>query len=67
MRATGRHAKADPPKTAYDWIKKAHDHGARFWACPANLELFNVKETDPIPECHSTEDRSEDTSAGPGL
>ena len=39
------------PKTVYDWIKEAHDHGARFWACPANLELFDVSESDLIPEC----------------
>ena len=24
-------------KTVYDWIREAHGHGARFWACPANL------------------------------
>jgi uncharacterized protein len=40
------------PKTVYDWIKEAHDQGARFWACPANLELFDVSESDLIPECH---------------
>src|SRR5882757_9955682 len=39
------------PKTVYDWIKEAHDHGARFWACPANLELFDKSEDDLIPEC----------------
>jgi predicted peroxiredoxin len=38
-------------KTAYDWIKEAHDHGARFWACPANLDLFDKSEADLIPEC----------------
>jgi len=38
-------------KTVYDWIKEAHDHGARFWACPANLELFDKSESDLIPEC----------------
>ncbi|MBI5261863.1 MAG: DsrE/DsrF/DrsH-like family protein [Bradyrhizobium sp.] len=38
-------------KTVYDWIKDAHDQGARFWACPANLELFDFKESDLIPEC----------------
>ena len=25
--------------------------GARFWACPANLELFDKSEADLIPEC----------------
>ena len=37
--------------TVYDWIREAHGHGARFWACPANLELFDIAETDLIPEC----------------
>ena len=37
--------------TVYDWIKEAHSHGARFWACPANLELFDKTESDLIPEC----------------
>jgi len=39
------------PKTVYDWIKDAHGHGARFWACPANLELLDMSEADLIPEC----------------
>ena len=43
--------KAGDPKTVYDWIKEAYDHGARFWACPANLELFEKTEDDLIPEC----------------
>ena len=38
-------------KTVYDWIKEAHGHGARFWACPANLDLFDMTEADLIPEC----------------
>jgi len=38
-------------KTVYDWIKEAHGHGARLWACPANLELFGKSEADLIPEC----------------
>jgi predicted peroxiredoxin len=45
------HVKPDDPKTVYDWIKEAHDQGARFWACPANLELFDKAEADLIPEC----------------
>jgi predicted peroxiredoxin len=40
------------PKTVYDWIKEAHDQGARFWACPANLELLDMTESDLIPECN---------------
>ena len=38
-------------KTVYDWIREAHEQGARFWACPANLELFDITESDLIPEC----------------
>ena len=45
------HVKPGHPKTVYEWIREAHDHGARFWACPANLDLFDVKESDLIPEC----------------
>ncbi len=40
------------PKTVYDWIREAHDQGARFWACPANLELFDKAKSDLIPECN---------------
>ena len=45
------HVKPGDPKTVYDWIKEAHDHGARFWACPANLELFDKDDNDLIAEC----------------
>ncbi|TAK50171.1 MAG: peroxiredoxin [Xanthobacteraceae bacterium] len=38
-------------KTVYDWIKEAHEQGARLWACPANLDLFDMTEDDLIPEC----------------
>lgn len=38
-------------KTAYDWIRDAHANGARFWACPANLALFDMTEADLVPEC----------------
>lgn len=43
--------KPGDPKTVHDWIREAHEHGARFWACPANLDLFDRSETDLIPEC----------------
>ncbi len=43
--------KRGDPKTVYDWIREAHDQGAKFWACPANLELFDMTEADLIPEC----------------
>jgi predicted peroxiredoxin len=46
------HVKPGDPKTVYDWIREAHDQGARFWACPANLELFDKAESDLIPECN---------------
>lgn len=49
--AAALHVKAGDRKTVYDWIKEAHDQGARFWACPANLELFDRSEADLIPEC----------------
>ena len=44
--------KSGNAKTVYDWIKEAHEQGARFWACPANLELFDIAESDLIPECN---------------
>ena len=43
--------KPGDPMTVYDWIKEAHCQGAKFWACPANLELFDITEADLIPEC----------------
>jgi uncharacterized protein len=46
------HIKAGHPMTVYDWIKEAHGHGARLWACPANLDLFDITEADLIPECN---------------
>jgi len=38
-------------KTVYDFIREAHALGARFYACPANLDLFDMTEADLIPEC----------------
>lgn len=49
--AEGLRVKPDSPMTVYDWIKEAHGHGAKFWACPANLELLDIAEADLIPEC----------------
>ncbi len=43
--------KSGQDKTVYDWIREAHGHGARFWACPANLALFDMTEAVLIPEC----------------
>lgn len=45
------HVKPGDPKTVLDWIREAHGHGVRFWACPANLDLFEVREEDLIAEC----------------
>ena len=38
-------------KSVHDWIREAHALGARFWACPANLDLFGMAESDMIEEC----------------
>ncbi len=38
-------------KSVHDWIKECHAAGVRFWACPANLDLFEMKEAELIPEC----------------
>jgi predicted peroxiredoxin len=43
--------KAGADKTVYDFIRDAHRHGAKFYACPANLDLFDMTESDLIPEC----------------
>jgi len=45
------HVKAGHEKTVYDWIRDAHRTGVRLWACPANLDLFDMTEQDLIPEC----------------
>lgn len=49
--AEGLNVKAGNPMTVLDWIREAHGHGARLWACPANLDLFDAVEADLIPEC----------------
>ncbi len=43
--------KAGSGKSVYGFIQEAHRHGAKFWACPANLELFDMKREELIPEC----------------
>ncbi len=43
--------KAGSGATVYDLMRQAHEAGARFYACPANLELFEKTEADLIPEC----------------
>jgi len=49
--AEGISIKPGSGKTVYDWIKDAHANGARLWACPANLELFEKSKDDLVPEC----------------
>ena len=43
--------KPGSPKSVYDFIKAAHEAGAKFYCCSPNLELFDMKESDLIPEC----------------
>ena len=43
--------KAGNGRSVYAFIQDARKHGARFWACPANLELFDMTADDLIPEC----------------
>ena len=40
--------------TVYDWIKEAHSHGARFWACPANLELLTRRRATSSPNARAS-------------
>ena len=43
--------KPGSPKTVYDFIKDAHEAGARFYCCSPNLDLFDMTKDDLIPEC----------------
>ena len=43
--------KEGSPKTVYDFIKDAHEAGAKFYCCSPNLDLFDMTEADLIPEC----------------
>ncbi len=49
--AAGLTIKPGAAKTVYDFIREAHEHGVRFYACPANLDLFDMTADDLIPEC----------------
>jgi predicted peroxiredoxin len=49
--ADGLRVDPNDPRTVYDWIREAHEQGARLWACPANLELTGTAAGDLIPEC----------------
>ena len=43
--------KEGSPKTVYDFIKDAHEAGAKFFCCSPNLDLFDMTKDDLIPEC----------------
>ncbi len=43
--------KEGSPKSVYDFIKDAHEAGVKFYCCSPNLDLFNMREEDLIPEC----------------
>lgn len=43
--------KAGSAMSVLDWIRQARENGARFWACPANLDLFDMTKDDLIAEC----------------
>ncbi|MGD9669728.1 MAG: DsrE/DsrF/DrsH-like family protein [Hyphomicrobiaceae bacterium] len=45
------HVKEGSPKTVYDFIKDAHEAGAKFFCCSPNLDLFDMTKDDLIPEC----------------
>ncbi|WP_249276010.1 MULTISPECIES: DsrE/DsrF/DrsH-like family protein [Rhodobacter] len=49
--AEGLVVKEGSPKTVYDFIKDAHEAGAKFWCCSPNLDLFDMTPEDLIPEC----------------
>ncbi|MCC7049910.1 MAG: DsrE family protein [Alphaproteobacteria bacterium] len=37
--------------TVHDWIRRAHEEGAKIWACPANLEMQAIDRAELIAEC----------------
>jgi len=43
--------KTGSDKSVYDFIKDAHEAGVKFYCCSPNLDLFNMSESDLIPEC----------------
>ena len=43
--------KEGSPKSVYDFIKDAHEAGVKFYTCSPNLDLFDMKVEDLIPEC----------------
>ena len=49
--AEGLTVKSGANKSVYDFIKEAHSHGVKFYACPADLDLFEMSQDELIPEC----------------
>lgn len=49
--AEGLEVKPGSGRSVYQFIKDAHGHGAKFWACPNNLDLFDMSAEELIPEC----------------
>ena len=49
--AEGLVVKEGSPKSVYDFIKDAHEAGAKFYCCSPNLDLFDMSKEDLIPEC----------------
>jgi uncharacterized protein len=49
--AAGLTVKPGAGRTVYDFIREAHRHGVRFYACPANLALYDLTLDDLVPEC----------------
>ena len=45
------YVKEGSPKSVYDFIKDAHEAGVKFYCCSPNLDLFDMKPEDLIPEC----------------
>ena len=43
--------KAGSPKSVLDFINDAHEAGVKFYCCSPNLDLFDMTEADPIPQC----------------
>ena len=43
--------KEGSPKSVYDFMKDAHEAGAKLYCCSPNLDLFDMTKDDLIPEC----------------
>ena len=49
--AENLYIKEGSSKSVYDFIKDAHEAGVKFYCCSPNLDLFDMTESDLIPEC----------------